>query len=377
MNHLWVDYMTRQVATKEQVDRIRKWSGIAGRRLVFYHNDPDGISAAALWMNAFPGFEPVAREGPVMKPEFVRWVGDQDPDVLVFLDLPVDQEWKKLEWLLKHYPDVKIIIIDHHIPDKDLNGERIIHVNNKFIPRHKNNYLPAAYLVYEIMELFEDDSLDKRLEQIKWIAGAGIIGDYGQKDCAGFFKGIRSRMKSMDSAADLMSAAVTLKGRKGADRVLKILMRIGSRPDGLKEFVERKMLNLWKRFVDAEVEKTLDKFKKEKEAFPKQNVVFFRSESKLNIVSVISTLLSAKKPDRIIIIYKQSANGMWKASGRLQSGRLDLSTLFKKAVKNIGTGGGHRQAAGARVSDWDVFKKRVLAELTKTKKSGKSMASKS
>ena len=148
--------MTKQVATKEQVDLIREWTGITGRRLVFYHNDPDGVCSAALWMNVFPGFEALAREGPIMKPEFVRWVGDQDPDVLVFLDLPVDQEWKKLEWLQKHYPDVKIIIIDHHIPDKDMNGERTVHVNNKFIPRHKNKYLPAAYLVYEIMEALGD-----------------------------------------------------------------------------------------------------------------------------------------------------------------------------------------------------------------------------
>jgi single-stranded DNA-specific DHH superfamily exonuclease len=369
--------MTKHVATKEQIERVRDWSGMAGRKLVFYHNDPDGISSAALWMGAFPGFEPVAREGPIMKPEFVRWVGDQDPDVLVFLDLPVDQEWKKLAWLQKHYPDAKIIIIDHHIPDKDMNSARTVHVNNKFIARHKNKYLPAAFLVYETLELLDDDAVSSRLEQVKWVAGAGIIGDYGQKDCAGFFKGIRGKMKSMGSASDLMSAAVTLKGRKGAARILKILLRIGAKPGGMEEFNGRKMLNLWKRYVDAEVDKTLERYRKEREVFAKARAAFFRINSKLNIVSVISTLLSSKSPDRTIIIYKQSANGMWKASGRLQSGRLDLGTTFKKAVKNIGTGGGHKQAAGARVNDWDVFKKRVLTELVKTKKSGKSSVTKS
>jgi len=350
-------------ASKEMLERIREWSSVTGRKLLFYHNDPDGISSAALWMKAFPGFEPVAREGPIMNAGFVRWVSDQDPDVLVFLDLPVDQEWKKIQWLEKHNPDLKMIIIDHHIPERNLSSGRLAHVNNKFVLGLKGKYLPAAYLVYRVLE-----GCGTRLENHKWVAGAGIIGDYGQKDCAEFFKGMKSGMAAMGRASDLMSAAVTLKGRKGADRVLKILLRIGGRDSGMQEFLERSTLKLWKRFVDAEIKNTMKEFKTEKEWFPEANMVAFRIKSKFNIVSVISTMLSEKSPGKVIVIYKLSAGGLWKASGRLQNGRLDLGTIFKRAVKGIGTGGGHRQAAGARVKSWERFKQRLLEELNQARK---------
>jgi single-stranded DNA-specific DHH superfamily exonuclease len=200
---------------------------------------------------------------------------------------------------------------------------------------------------------------------MKWVAGAGIIGDYGQKDCSAFFRNMGGKrgMARMKKATGLLSAAVTLKGREGAERALKILLR-EERIEGL---LKRKMLGLWKRVVDEEVKKTLDAFRREKEEFPELNLVVFRIRSRLNIVSVISTLLSEKNPDKIIIIYKLSSKGMWKASLRLQSGRLDLGTLTKKCVKGMGSGGGHRQAAGARMSDWNKFRNRIIRELGRRK----------
>ena len=184
----------KTIATKEQLNKISEWSSITGRKLLFYHNDPDGITAAAQWMSVFDDFEPIAREGPVMKHSFVRWVADQDPDVLVFLDLPVDQEWDKLEWLQKHDPELRIIIIDHHIPDKDVSSEQAVHINNKLVSGFKDKYIPAAFLVYSVLDAVGDDSAKKQLKQMRWIVGAGIIGDYGQRDCAAFFKGMRSKM---------------------------------------------------------------------------------------------------------------------------------------------------------------------------------------
>jgi len=353
----------KMIASSMDLKRIEEWSSIAGKKLVFYHNDPDGISSAALWLAAFPEFEAVAREGPIMKPSFVRWIAGQDPDVLVFLDLPVDQEWKKIQWLCKQYKELKIIIIDHHIPDKDLNSDQIIHINNKLDSLFKDKYLPAAFTVYNVLYAMAGADGKEKLERMKWVAGAGIIGDYGQRDCADFFKGIRSRMKAMDQVADLISAAVTLKGRKGADRVLKILLRVKDE----KEFLERKMLQLWKRYVDGEIAETMKEYRKGKEGFKELNLVMFRIKSKLNIVSVISTLLSEKHPRKIILIYKLSAKGMWKVSGRLQNGRLDLGSLFKQVVKGNGSGGGHKQAAGARVNDWDKFKRKLLAGLKEEK----------
>ena len=344
----------RQIIPRKDLKSIEEWSSVTGKKLLFYHNDPDGICSAALWMECFDGFELVAREGPVMKPAFVRWIADQDPDVLVFLDLPVDQEWNKIRWLEEHDPELKVVVIDHHIPDRDISSGQTVHINNRFIPGLKDKYVPASYLIYRILE-----GMGKDVRPLKWLAGAGIIGDYGQKDCRTFFRGIKGKMNVMKNVSDLISAAVTLKGRQGAERVLKILLR----ERDAKGFLGRKTLALWKGFVDREVKATIDEYRKGKEDFPELGLAMFRVKSRLNIVSVVSTLLSAKHPHKIIVIYKLSRKGMWKASLRLQDASVDLGTLTKKCVKGIGTGGGHMQAAGARVKDWEKFRRRFLAAL--------------
>ncbi len=343
-----------EIITADDLNKIEEWSSAPGRKLLFYHNDPDGICSAALWMKAFPDFEPMAREGPVMEQGFVRWIADQDPSTVVFVDLPVDQEWKKMRWLEKQVKDLNIIVIDHHIPEKDITTPRTIHVNNKLVDISKDRYLPASMIVYDMLE-----SVGRAGKPVKWIAGIGVIGDYGHKSNQDFFKGMKSRMRKMDKASQMISAAVTLKGRKGADRVLKILLR----EKELEGFLERKTLKLWTDYVDREIGETLKDFRKNKEHVPGLKLIFFRMRSRLNIVSTISTIVSEKHPQSVIIIYKQNPRGMWKASLRMQSGKRDLGTLAKEAVRGMGSGGGHRNAAGARFDNWVLFRKRVIDAL--------------
>lgn len=346
----------KNVAKKEEVRKIKEWSGSGtkGKKIVFYHSDPDGICSAALWLEAYPDFEPEVRQGPVMSHGFVRWLSDQDPDTVVFLDLPVDQEHQKLSKLQKERPDLNIIIIDHHIPEKNMSSSRTVHINNKFITGMKNRYTPGAYLTYRIIE-----ESGFNLSAHKWISAIGIIGDYGHKDCSAFLRGIKDR-KNIEKATKMISAAVTLKGTLGAKRALQIVRRCKS----AKELAARKTLGIWKRFVDDEIKTVLEDFRKTKEEHPDQNLVLYRIKSKLNITSVISTILSANNPKKIIVIYKLSHKGIWKASLRFQDGDVDLGTLTKQCVKGMGSGGGHRQAAGARFSDWHKFRKRIISKLS-------------
>ncbi|RLI96470.1 MAG: hypothetical protein DRO99_04405, partial [Candidatus Aenigmatarchaeota archaeon] len=158
--------MKKELASKANLKKMEKWSGAEGTKLLFFHNDPDGIASAALWLRCFPDFEPIVRDGPSMDPGFVKWVADRDPDTAVFIDLPVDQEWKKLEWLQKHNPDLKVVVIDHHIPEKRMGSPRMIHVNNKFVPGLKERYLPASYLTYRLL-----DRRGKDIGGYKWVSG--------------------------------------------------------------------------------------------------------------------------------------------------------------------------------------------------------------
>ena len=55
----------------------------------------------------------------------------------------------------------------------------------------------------------------------------------------------------------------------------------------------------------------------------------------------------------------------YKISLRCQSKTVNVSALAKKCSKGIGSGGGHEQAAGALVSDFDKFRKRAIREIKK------------
>lgn len=165
---------------KKILAKIGKFLKTPGKKLLFYHHDADGVCSAALLLKFFPGFESMPREGPRLEESFPEYVVKKKPGLLVFLDIPIDQEWKLVREIQKKIPGLRIMIIDHHILEKDLNSSKTVHYNPRF---KKDIYLPAAYLVYKILE-----GLGKGVKPSKWIAGMGIIGDYGFRECSDFLK---------------------------------------------------------------------------------------------------------------------------------------------------------------------------------------------
>lgn len=336
-----------KVSAKE-IEKLRDFLDIRGKKVLFYHRDCDGVCAAALWLRFFSDFEARPREGPGMDNRFVRYVIDQDPDLLVFLDMPVDQEWKRIGKILDSLPDVRILVIDHHIVEKDLNAGRVLHINPKF--RH-DIYLPAAFLVYRVLEKLGED-----VGEVKWIAALGVVGDYGFEDCRDFLD--KAGIKNLNKGVEFISAAITLKGLKGANLVLKILLA----SDSYREFLKTKTLGLWKKYVEKEFRDVIGNFRKEKEEHRDANLVIYTIKSRLNFTSVVATHLSDKLPDKVILIGKKGKD-MWKLSVRNQSGKVNVGDLVKKCVKGIGSGGGHKKAAGGIVKDWEKFKRRILEGL--------------
>lgn len=348
-----------KVAVKEELQRIRKVLDTKGRKLLFTHQDADGICAAALMLKFFPDFECVIREGPRVEHEMVEEIIEKAPKAMVFLDLPVDQEAEKIEQIKKALPETSILIIDHHIPEKDLSNDRVLHINPMF---RENIYLPASYLVYQILE-------DMRIEVKKyiWISCIGVIGDYGLEDCKPFLDRCRKLyhdlmfghplMSKLGQGAQLVSAAITLKGAHGAQKALKSL--VGA--DDFDDFALNREIVEWFDVVRKEINRILLDFDEHKEEDKEKGIIMYELKSRLNISSVISTILAQQNQDEIIVIRKRTLKGEWKLSMRDQKGRVNLGQLTKKAVKGIGTGGGHEKAAGALVSDWDAFRKRFIS----------------
>jgi single-stranded DNA-specific DHH superfamily exonuclease len=355
--------MDRPITSKE-VKLFGKVLNTRGKKLLFYHNDPDGIASATLILRFFPDFQAIPRKGPIMDRAFVRDIVERSPDTVVFLDMPVDQEYRKIKGIRKGLPGVTIAVLDHHIFERDLNQIGILHINPRF--RKKGIYLPSAWLVYRMLE-----KLGLDVKGLVWIASIGIIGDYGITDARDVLEECRleypyllrgNPMKSrLSDAAKTLSAAITLKGMKGADEALRSLRKC----DYFEDLMGIKKLKHWRKVVDEEIRELVRGFDKAKET--RGVVIFYKIESRLNLGSVISTIISEKHPEDIIVIRKKSGEG-WKVSVRNQSGQYNVGEIVKRAVKGLGSGGGHEKAAAGVVPKWREFRKRFLEEVGKANK---------
>lgn len=344
------------------LERIGRFLETPGKKLLFYHHDADGVCSAALLLRFFGGFEALPREGPRVGGAFPEEVARKKPDLLVFLDIPIDQEWRALREIRKRLPGLRILIIDHHILEKDLNSKKTIHCNPRF---GGDVYIPAAFLVYNILE-----GLGKNVEPYKWIAGMGIIGDYGFRECGDFLEALEKEKPGilkgdplssrLGKATELISYAITLKGLRGAKESLELLVKERE----FEGFAGNPGLNLWKKSVEREIRKILKAFERDKILYREIGLIEYTIRSRLNLTSIISTIIAKENPNMVVMTAKESREG-FKISLRCQSGRVNLGELTKKAVKGIGSGGGHKKAAGALVRDFEAFRERFAKALPK------------
>jgi single-stranded DNA-specific DHH superfamily exonuclease len=333
--------------------------GLGGKRILLYHNDPDGICSAALLLRFFPGFETIPRAGPWTSSEFVDELIRKRPRLVLFMDIPVDQEEKKIRKLLKR-TGCMVVIIDHHIYEENLDSKEILHINPRF--RDKNAYIPCSTMIYRMLEKMGFD-----VRKFCWIAAMGIIGDYAFEGSADILDECRKeypyllRKRPLDSklseGADTISYSTIIKGLKGAGESLKVLMK--SLDYG--EFAGDKKLQRWREEMEREFEFILKDA--EREEHPDIGLVIYTIKTRFNVTSLVATHFSEKDRNKIIMVRKQLKKG-WKACLRNQSGRINLGRVVKKCVSGIGSGGGHEKAAGILTTDWEKFKKRFISSLS-------------
>lgn len=331
--------------------RLEKWLGGKGKKILVYHRDADGICSAALLLKSFPCFRCIPREGPVIDKDFYGRLVKEEPDLLVFLDIPADQEWQKLLKIREALPGLDLAIIDHHTVEKDMNPEGMIHVNPRFLD--EKYYIPAACVVYEMLE-----KMGKDVVNLSWISAVGVIGDYGFRDCHWVLKNANKEghtTKKLVLISNMISSAITLKGLKGAMEALGILRKSETPED----FSGAGKMEEWNESVQKELRCILKDFEKEKEVFEKEKIILYELKNKLNTTSIIATITAEKYPDYIVIIRKKSGK-IVKVSLRYQAGKLSVGKLAKRCSEGIGSGGGHIKSAGAITKDWEKFRKRAF-----------------
>lgn len=298
-----------------------------------YHGDADGVCSAVL-MSKFLGNKvqmssPNDSHGIYITEELMEQI-NLFP-FKVFVDLAVNQwDYKKIK--------EKVLVIDHHSTREDLNREGFVYIN----PRLDNPkiYLPASYLVYELLR-----SIDKKMERYAWIAAVGVIGDKGDVSKIEF----KERIEDLTFLAEVIEASKGVYGYRGIVKAYEIFLE-AEKP---KDVLDSKLTKTHQQF-QKEIDKTMIDFKYHSEYFPEKNAYLYRVYSKYKISSVISTKLSEEKPDAAFFIY--TGGKVLSLSSRCQTSRINLAELLSRLSEGLGSGGGHPPAAAANISQENAEK---------------------
>ncbi len=350
------------IFNKKSLEKLKTIFSGDEKKILVYHRDADGVCSAALIMKFFSPFKTICREGPILDDKIIKYLIQYNPQSITFIDIPVDQHHEKLIHLKEKIEGVKISIIDHHPFERDMNKEGMIHINNMLLDEYKNSYIPTSCIIWRIFS-----EMELPTDECSWIAGIGVIGDYGPKECMDVIENVKKQNPELvkgdimgcglSKGADMISASITVRGIKGAYYSLSRLKNA----ENFYDFISDPNLVEWNEKLQDEVEKIMKDLEESSYMDKEKRILMYEIKSDLSISSIISTVVSEKYPDHVIIIYKKWNENAFKVSLRCQDGHVDVGQLAKECSKDIGTGGGHKKAAGALINkDWETFRKRIF-----------------
>lgn len=301
-----------------------------------YHKDSDGVCSASLLTKFL-------KEPKLISPNDMpgihisnSLIGDLNKTKkIIFTDLPLDQ---------MPYEKIKkdTLVIDHHSPSKNLNAisNRFIHINPRF--KNPDSYIPASCIVYKILE-----EMKKDVKKYSWIAGVGIVGDRGTKNCRDVIRiaekyDDKINIEELNFLSDLIEASRGVKGIMGISEAYKTF----SNAENPKNILDSKLMNYYNIF-QKEINQTMLDFRYHSEFFPETNSYLYKNVSRYNIESVLSTKISEEISDSAVFVYK--IRSYMFMSARCQTERINVGNLMKKLSEGLGSGGGHPQAAAATV----------------------------
>jgi single-stranded DNA-specific DHH superfamily exonuclease len=327
--------------------------------IIIFNNDGDGVCSCTLVEKFLDtkGCKPFIISQP-MPPEdrLIRKIQTTVPNKIIFLDMAIDQE-KDFMKKLGHICDM--LIIDHHQVTKDLNSKSIIHVNPRM--QKKDTYQCTTYIVYKILSKLGDQS------DLLWLASIGMISDYNLDDSKDVVEDIRkkyaiSHEKMYDHhfgrIADMIAAAKATK-LLSMEQLVELFKNVKDPFDFSHEKNADKLLQAY-RDVENEYMRIKSEFESKTERIG--NVIFFPISSKYNLRSPVSTMLSERHRDKVVVIYDKVASWI-NVSARNQSKKYNVGMALKNAASGFhGSAGGHEAAAGAKIPEknWEAFKERLV-----------------
>ena len=339
---------------------------------IVHHWDMDGTSSSVIVSKILEEVRGRPAENVAMPSERAYHLEEEDRerledvDRLIVLDFNLQAD--ELEQL-KEDSDLDILVIDHH------NFDRVPDV--PFVnPRTEDGeaYVPCSKICLDIASQFDlEDELD-------WIAGLGVIQDFGVDSCPELFEKLDEKygtyfpeeLTQEELAKNCeygrYSSVLNIKPYRDSQHFAKLAYQALMNSEDLMELeAQEEYRQVYEVYLEMQDEfnKMMEDYEEDREINREKCIIFFEIDSDFNITSSIATNMSTKTPDWIhLVIQKDEEVNI---SARCQSGRVDLGALLQEALpeeakKEGAEAGGHRKAAGASLNQkyFEEFKQNFV-----------------
>ncbi|MFB6116059.1 MAG: DHH family phosphoesterase [Candidatus Nanosalina sp.] len=290
----------------------------------------------------------------------------KNADKLMVLDFNLEAD--ELEELEEKYR-VDVLVVDHH------NFDRVPDV--PFVnPRETDadSYIPCSKICLDIAEEMDHS------EDLQWIAGLGVIQDFGVDSCPELFESLDEKHSkyfpqeltqeelAKNCEFGRYSSVLNIKPYRDSEHFAKLAYRALMNSEDLMELeAQEEYRQVYEVYLEMQDEfnRLMENYEDDREIDREKCVIFFEIESDFHITSSIATNMSTKTPDWVHLVVQRDE--MVNISARCQSGRVDLGerlqeALPEKAVEQGAEAGGHRKAAGASMPDefYEEFKENFI-----------------
>lgn len=337
--------------------------------VIIHHWDMDGISSSVIISKVLEHLRGRAADEVTIPDERSYHLTEkdmelvEDADKLIVLDFNLEAE--ELEKLDSEH-GVDVLVVDHHSFDR---VPEVSFVN----PRAEDAevYIPCSKICMDIATEYglEDD--------LRWIAGLGIIQDFGVASCPELFEDLEENYKkylpedlnqqqlAKNCEYGRYSSVLNIKPYRDSKHYSKLAYEALMKSEDLKELeAQEEYRQVYEVYLEMQDEfnRAVEDYEETREIDREKMIIFFELESDFHITSSIATNMSTKTPEwiHLVIQTRDEIN----ISARCQSGRVDLGALMQEAlpegaVEEGAEAGGHRKAAGASMQPeyLDEFKK--------------------
>jgi len=350
------------------------------RVALVFHDDCDGCCSVSIFWTLLDELHKgcevklfcTEKHSVVLTSRIVNELAKFEPQHILCIDLPIDKDPESVYRVLK-LTGARILNYDHHIPTTIIRHKNCIQINPLNIDKSMKIAPPTSCFAYRLYKYLGGG------KDLCWVAGTGIVADYGTETCKEEIEEIRNhyhdlypfeeigQSKGMQTKlmilSNLINSGYQYANRKGAllavRAVIESINNMG--PYYLLKGKSKTIqtLLLYRRRIDEEINSHVSEFREKADINWDVGLAFYMVSSEKYIVSELANRLSSIYPGLILFIISSNKQCI-KFSARVGPKRgVNLDYLVKASISGIrnALGGGHRLAAGGSLprSDFERF----------------------